>query len=209
MKISSSRPPLLPPRVTSASLFVVGATVGPIVDSLHNQCLLAYDMAPIELTNPLTEFGPPLLASSWAVTPLLGIAYIILGYILPRVIEYLIDNPGATKDASENDSDDDDDDDDDATNYSRRVDTSELKNKAILAVTSTAFIIKLSEYLQTHNALVLGGSDFILDAQTKFGIMAASDAIQWVLPTRSYSGGIGGCNDNGNWGTSIRVTICR
>ena len=180
MKISSSRPPLLPPRATSASLFVVGATVGPIVDSLHNQCLLAYDIAPIELPNPFAASGPPLLASSWTVPPLLGIAYVILGYILPRVIELLIDNRGAANDASENDADDDD-----ATNYCRRIDTSELKNKAIFAVTSNAFIIKLSEYLQTHNTLALGGSDFVLNAQTKLGIMVASDAIQWAILDRT------------------------
>lgn len=146
MKILSSRPPLLPPKVAAAKLFLVGATVGPIVDSLHNQCLLEYDIAPITIQNPLTSSSTPLFCSSWAVPPLLGIAYIVLGYILPRVIELLTNTSG----------------DDNI----RNINKDELKTKAILAVTSTAAIIKLSDFLQTHDAIGLGDNQIILDAKT-------------------------------------------
>ena len=131
----SSKPPLLPPKATAVKLFLFGSTIGPLVDSLHNQCLLEYDIAPITIQNPISSSASPLLCSSWAVPPLLGIAYLILGYILPRVIE-LVSNVKV----SEND---------DPTTYDK-TDNIELKNKAILAVTSTAGIIKLSEFLQTH-----------------------------------------------------------
>jgi len=63
------------------------------------------------------------------------------------------------------------DDDDDLVTYYERTDNIELKNKAILAVTSTAGIIKLSEFLQTHE---------FFDAKTNLEIMAASDLIQWI-----------------------------
>ena len=160
MKISS-RPPLLPPKVATAKLFLVGSTVGPIVDSLHNQCLLEYDIAPITIQNPLTLSSTPLFCSSWAVPPLLGTAYIVLGYILPRVIEVLTNTSG----------------DDNI----RNINKDELKRKAILAVTSTAVIIKLSELLQTHATIGLGDHQIILDAKTSLEIMAVSDAIQWVV----------------------------
>jgi len=61
-------------------------------------------------------------------------------------------------------------DNDDATIY-RRTANKELRNKAILAVTSTAGIIKLSKILQTHE---------FFDAETNLEIMAASDLLQWI-----------------------------
>ena len=155
----SSKPPLLPPKATAAKLFLFGSTVGPLVDSLHNQCLLEYDMAPITIQNPISSSAPPLLCTSWAVPPLLGIAYLILGYILPRVIE-LVSNVKVS------------DSDDNATTYYDSTGNNELKNKAILAVTSTAGIIKLSEFLQTHE---------FFDAKTNLEIMAASDLLQWIV----------------------------
>jgi len=172
MKILSSRPPLIPPRATSAKLFLVGSTVGPLVDSLHNQCLLAYDTLPITLANPVTSTAPPLFCSSWAVPPLLGIAYVVLGYILPRVIELLTGDQG----------DYNVDDNAVPVDANQRIDTTrELRNRAILAVTSTAFIIKLSELLQTHDAIALGDHRFMLDATTNLGIMVAVDAVQWAI----------------------------
>ena len=131
----------------AAKLFFVGSTVGPLVDSLHNQCLLVYDIIPITLQ--------PIFCSSWAVPPLLGLAYLILGYILPRVIELLL----LIDDDSKIYNNDVDTDDDTKTQHviaheqrKRTTNTEELRNKAILAVTSTALIIKLSEFLQTHDA---------------------------------------------------------
>mmetsp|Transcript_45210 Transcript_45210/g.94842 ORF Transcript_45210/g.94842 Transcript_45210/m.94842 type:complete len:267 (-) Transcript_45210:147-947(-) len=167
MKIISSRPPLLPPRTTSANLFLIGSTIGPIVDSLHNQCLLAYDIAPISLPNPVASSAPPLFCSSWAVPPLLGIAYVILGYILPRVIEILSNTQIYSNDGG-------------STNDSQ-TQNRELKNKAILAVTSTAAIIKLSDFLQTHDSI----GPLMLDAKTNLGIMVAADAIQWIALDRT------------------------
>lgn len=146
----------LPPKATAAKLFLFGSTIGPLVDSLHNQCLLEYDLAPIAIQNPISSSAPPLLCTSWAVPPLLGVAYLILGYILPRVIE-LVSNVHVSSD-------------DGAATYDR-TDNIELKNKAILAVTSTAGIIKLSEFLQTQE---------FFDAKTNLEIMAASDLLQWI-----------------------------
>ena len=174
MKISS-RPPLLPPKATSAKLFLVGSTIGPIVDSLHNQCLLEYDIAPIVMPNPLALSATPLFCSSWAVPPLLGIAYLVLGYILPRLIELLI---GTTAGDSENDAT--------ANDGDKLMTKDELKNRAILAVTSTALIIKLSDYLQTHDAISFGGNSLItLDATTSLGIMTISDIVQWMTLDRT------------------------
>ncbi|KAL7530167.1 hypothetical protein ACHAWF_003271 [Thalassiosira exigua] len=166
---TSTRPPLLPPKATSTKLFLVGSTVGPLVDSLHNQCLLAYDYLPITLTNQLatSTSSASLFCSSWAVPPLLGVAYIVLGYILPRDIESLFPSQGTAKDGTTN-----------------GICIEDLRNKAFLAVTTTALIIKLSEFLETHEAIGLG-SLFVLDAQTNLGIMAAADAIQWALLDRT------------------------
>jgi len=55
-------------------LAATGAFVGPCVDGLHNQKLLTYDVFPLVL-------GP--LHTSAIVPPLLAVAYVILGFILP------------------------------------------------------------------------------------------------------------------------------
>ena len=180
MKLSS-RPPLLPPKAVAAKLFFVGSTVGPLVDSLHNQCLLVYDIIPITLQPSLAS---PIFCSSWAVPPLLGLAYLILGYILPRVIELLL-----LIDDSKIYNNDVDTDDDTKTQHvisaheqrKRTTNTEELRNKAILAVTSTALIIKLSEFLQTHDCITLMMDQrIILDSKTSLVIMILSDILQWI-----------------------------
>lgn len=43
---------IIPPIQTSLKLFFTGATVGPLVDSVHNQSLLRYDRAPIQIPMP-------------------------------------------------------------------------------------------------------------------------------------------------------------
>mmetsp|Transcript_10269 Transcript_10269/g.22840 ORF Transcript_10269/g.22840 Transcript_10269/m.22840 type:complete len:208 (-) Transcript_10269:371-994(-) len=198
MKISS-RPPLLPPKVTSAKLFVVGSTVGPLVDSLHNQCLLTYDFSPIIVPNPVASSGsdilssvPPLFCSSWAVPPLLGVAYIVLGYILPRLIQLLTDTQETSKGYDTHDERIDD-------RELKRIKTVDQRSIAIFAVASTALIIKLSAFLQTHEAIVFGNHQIILDAKTNLGIMIASDLIQW---------GSSGRQPHSFWGAFIRVAIC-
>jgi hypothetical protein len=176
---------------TAGKLFLTGFTIGPIVDSLHNQCLLRYDILPISMEWPrhdqierlfpdsvlldtvITHQYPYLLCSSWTVPPLLGIAYVVLGGILPRVFETLfelVSSPGSGVDISQS---------------SKDVDVSKLdnnwsvidilRNKALLAVTSTALIIKLSEYLETHPTTILG------DQSTGVLVLLMAALIQWAL----------------------------
>lgn len=113
-------PPLTPPSswwpstLAAQKLFVAGAWIGPLVDGLHNQCLLQYNVAPIIVDYPWLSttsatvtttailsssstsssplyYEPHLFASSWIIPPLLGCAYIVLGAILPRILQMLID----------------------------------------------------------------------------------------------------------------------
>jgi hypothetical protein len=160
-----SRSPLLPPKATAANLFLVGSTVGPVVDSLHNQCLLAYDIAPITL-GVSSVSSSPVFCSSWVVPPLLGIAYIVLGFILPRIIELVIRPKSLSID-------------------NQRMHKRDLERRAILAVTSTALIIKLSQFLQTHDVIALGDYTFLLDTKICISIMVAADALQWILLDRT------------------------
>ena len=64
------------PKASLARLAAFGGTCGPLVDSIHNQALLRYDLAPLEL------FGGA-VQSSWLVIPLLAVAYTLLGGVLP------------------------------------------------------------------------------------------------------------------------------
>ncbi|KAL7466556.1 hypothetical protein ACHAXS_006852 [Conticribra weissflogii] len=173
MRIPSK--PFLPPFRTAAGLFITGSTIGPMVDSLHNQCLLQYDIAPISIGPPnweaaqsLASSARPIFCSSWAVPPLLGIAYVILGYILPRIFEIFGDKFVSNRVGYDDE------------NMPGAEDSNGRRNFAILAVTSTALIIKLSEYLETHNNLVLNSSVLTLDTSTKLAIMTAADVLQWI-----------------------------
>jgi hypothetical protein len=88
----------VPSRPVTGRLFATGATLGPMIDGLHNQCLLQYDAWPIAIDLPPAAattmqhsyFEPHFLASSWAVPPLLGLAYVVLGGVLPRLFHKLI-----------------------------------------------------------------------------------------------------------------------
>ena len=87
----SPPPPPPPPPLSLASagkLMWTGATVGTIVDSLHNQVLLEYHVAPIAIPSPLfhSSSSSIIFASSWTVPPLLAVAYLVLGAILPRLV---------------------------------------------------------------------------------------------------------------------------
>lgn len=108
-------PSLLTPRVLGR-LAVVGAGVGPAVDALHNQALLTYDVAPLVIGT---------FKSSWLVPPLLAVAYVVLGAVLPAALVSFFGEPARQPLAS-------------AISPSRR---------AVLAVTSTAIIIKASDVL--------------------------------------------------------------
>ena len=174
-------PPLLPPKTTAINLFLAGSTLGPIVDSLHNQCLLTYTFAPITLdlpgsVNESTSTTSHLFASSWAVPPLLGFAYLVLGYVLPRIIESVVGS-FKSKDFV------DEDNISITMKPTFHAETIEkLKTRAILAVSSTAAIIKLSEFLEVHSntAYELNNNVFILDAKTNLMIMMLADALQWI-----------------------------
>lgn len=169
---SSSTLSWLPSNEALAKLFVAGATVGPVVDSLHNQCLLEYHKAPISI--PYPPFYPIsltigddsfLFCSSWTVPPLLGIAYVVLGGIFPRIAQKWLSrvaapqrqpkSDGRSKDSTVNTetveagatpaSKSSDHNSDNGTSSA-----SALQTRALLAVASTALIVKLSALLETH-----------------------------------------------------------
>ncbi|VEU41068.1 unnamed protein product [Pseudo-nitzschia multistriata] len=185
---------------TAAKLFATGATVGPIVDSLHNQCLLRYQVLPICLEWPpaflqkqtemvgfaaiasdasgaISDQYPFFFCSSWTVPPLLGFAYVVLGGVLPRIAETFAEllsnqNPNQRPPLLE-------------TTAKASIPYSssrELRTRAILAVTSTALIIKLSEVLETHpgifdNLNVAHGHP----EAASLCVMIAAAVLQWVL----------------------------
>jgi hypothetical protein len=103
---------------------------------------------------------------------LLAFAYIVLGYILPRIIEFL---PIPKEDRL---------DEDDFNENNEGRNTQQLRNKALLAVSSTAAIIKLSEVLQTHASIQLGAIVLNMDAGMKLQLMALADSCQWVILDR-------------------------
>lgn len=156
----------VPERQTIGKLFLTGATLGPAVDSLHNQCLLEYDRAPIDLFLVASQANPGeqhyLFSSSLFIPPLLGIAYVILGGILPRIFQYLVPSSSFAE-----------------------VDPKQiLRNKAILAVLSTAFIIRLSEFLQTQQP-ISGEDGSIFFSNFNFIIMNVAALLQWALLDRT------------------------
>ena len=166
----------LPRFTTSAKLFVTGATVGPLVDSIHNQSLLQYDLFPLTISAPasvtandaaaVTAEAHPLLCSSWLIPPLLGFAYVILGGVLPRIMQVLAVQP-LSGFFSETKSD-------------RTPSQSKLRTRAYVAVITTALIIKLSDLLVTHQLIVPGG-DGPPDPQLSIAIMLGISLSQWLL----------------------------
>ena len=195
---------IFPTRTTSIKLFTTGATLGPIVDSLHNQCLLQYDIAPISLQWPefmsqnIMEFSNPnalsssilssgetnyFFCSSWLIPPLLGFAYIVLGGILPRVIEIIVSNilPDSfviqTQLGNKNEN-------------SKKISSVNFQNsnffkkRAIQAVLSTAFIIRLSELLQTNSIEFSGITSSIpIDSHGSINLtfMILAALMQWII----------------------------
>jgi len=77
MKITTN---IFPKPLVGLKLGLTGATVGPLVDSLHNQCLLEYKKAMVDIpgfasTSELMQMDDPsyILRTSWYIPPLLGI----------------------------------------------------------------------------------------------------------------------------------------
>lgn len=195
---------------TTAKLFATGFTVGPIVDSLHNQCLLRYGVLPINLEwpvpflreneNALVDIAiggsggnavdnyPYFFCSSWTVPPLLGFAYVVLGLIFPRIVEATLESLSNQKLQEQAST---------TTTTSLVVDESslsppsfspssspQLRTRALLAVTTTAMIIKLSEFLETHPGLFDGFEVFHKHPESAFVslmVMISAALIQWAV----------------------------
>lgn len=117
-----------------AGLAAFGATCGPLVDAVHNQALLEYDVLPITIAifNAKT---------SLLIPPLLGLTYALLGSVLPVVSEALVGRGRTAQPV-----------------------TLSLASTAAFAVASTISIIKLSELLFTAPWLPAGGSAILLFA---------------------------------------------
>lgn len=162
MKVISN---LFPNQLSTLKLISTGATVGPIVDSLHNQCLLEYGKAQIDIPSFLaqTDESSYLLRTSWYIPPLLGIAYLVLGGILPRILNNFLENVSPIQQIS-------------SKNQSS---TTTLRDKAIYAVSSTALIIKLSEILET--------STVFTSSEINLYIMVTAAVAQWAVLDRSLS----------------------
>jgi len=167
---------VLPSPSTAVKLFATGLTVGPVVDSLHNQCLLEYDILPISLRWPEAlaadqtyEF---FFCSSWTVPPLLGVAYVVLGGILPRLFQAGITVVGGESESSSR------------LLEPAKIDTvstsSQLRTKAAVAVLTTALIIKLSEFLET-NSHALDGFPMHNVSEANLIVMFAAALSQWAL----------------------------
>jgi len=172
MKTQHSSPGWLPSRAAAGKLFVTGATLGPVVDSLHNQCLLQYQVAPIAISSSGSD--SILFASSWLVPPLLGVAYVVLGQVLPRVFQKAIDVVSPVFEEKEE-------------RETQQQSTVRLGIKAAAAVATTAAIIKLSEYLVLHPGGQVGGvlentaafeSATVMEQQLLILITAA--VVQWA-----------------------------
>jgi hypothetical protein len=167
-----------PSAPVAAKLFVTGATVGPLVDSLHNQCLLEYHIAPVTVDWPsaLSTLDGSLLASSWTVPPLLGIAYLVLGGVLPRLIQLLIDATSTAQSTGEKNVAPVDISESATTSGS----TSALRTRAVVAVTTTALIIKLSEYLETHPTVTDGLPIGSSPAEQHIAVLLVAALVQWA-----------------------------
>lgn len=175
MKTQHASPGWLPSRAAAGKLFATGATLGPIVDSLHNQCLLRYEVAPIAISSSGGSGDDSILfASSWLVPPLLGFAYVVLGQVLPRVFQKAIDVVSPVFEEKQE-------------RETQQQSTVQLGVKAAAAVATTAAIIKLSEYLVLHPGGQVGGvlentaafeSATVMEQQLLILITAA--VVQWA-----------------------------
>ena len=115
-----------------AGLAAFGATAGPLVDAVHNQVLLEYDVLPITI-------GLVNAKTSLLIPPLLAITYALLGAVLPRAATALVGRERA---------------------FEPPAASLPPGRKALLAVASTIGIIKLSEIL--FASVPAGGSVAIL-----------------------------------------------
>lgn len=159
---------ILPRQPVAARLFLTGATLGPLIDSLHNQLLLKYNIANIEL-----DFSDQVsFHSSWVVLPLLGVAYIILGWILPQGIQRVIDTISST---------------DSATKTAKTT----LTLRALLAVLTTAAIVRFSGYLiddSSINMINTAAFDNTSSAEQNLLFLLTLAITQWSFLDSTMSG---------------------
>jgi hypothetical protein len=138
------------------------------------------------MTDTVTHQYPYLLCSSWTVPPLLGIAYVVLGGVLPRVFETILGSPPGSVISQT------------SSSVGREVDNKRsnvgiLRNKAFLAVTTTALIIKLSEYIETYASSIWGDQSMgvlslLMVALTQWALLDGS-IIALVTATVTSIGG--------------------
>ena len=150
---------------TWKKLFLSGATIGPVVDSLHNQCLLVYDRVPINISWPFTS-SSYIFCSSLFIPFLLGLSYVVLGNIIPQLFSILLPQTdeftsGVLKKAERAE--------DNEENKRLSCAVEHLQLKAFLAVSSTGFIIKLSAFLELHS----------LGAPINLLLMSIMGLLQW------------------------------
>ena len=177
-----------PPASTATKLMMTGATVGTAVDSLHNQVLLEYHVAVVHVPSPFatnTDVQHWLLASSWTVPPLLAVAYLVLGAILPRVVQKLLSSVGNVVENNNT-----------RTNKEKKHRASVVKDieqgtaaapppltllrgRALWAVSTTAMIVKLSDVLERHPEFSLSGIN--LDIQHLVILFTAAVVQWWTL----------------------------
>lgn len=147
---------------TSSKLFVSGATFGTAVtDCILTPQIAEYDFAPISIPAPAasesavgmaaslsgasisslssTAATSYLFNSSWLVPPLLGMAYVILGSVLPRIITAALEALGGDKETFRTES------------------TPSPKTRKALALSSlviTSLLVKLCEFCVTNRDVV-------------------------------------------------------
>lgn len=153
--------------------------MGPLVDSFHNQCLLRYNSLPISLPNPLAAddiSNAYWFSSSWTVPPLLGVAYVVLGGILPRVMKGGLEKIGIS------------DLDRSSSSFPLPV-AAPLQQKAWTAVVTTALIIKLSELLETQPSISSGLETMLGQgpAETHIFVLLVAVLAQWALLDATWS----------------------
>jgi hypothetical protein len=117
-----------------AKLATAGAVVGTACDALHNQAILSYDLLPVRI-----DLGVGVACTSLIVPPLLALAYVVIGDLFPRLARRVVcGGQPALRDLSS-------------------------RQRALLAVLSTACIIRASEALATTAAPddALGSTSFL------------------------------------------------
>ncbi|GKY97054.1 hypothetical protein MPSEU_000664000 [Mayamaea pseudoterrestris] len=141
----------------AAKLFTTGSIVGTLVDSLHNQCLLEYHFCPLIIDNHFSESTgrDHLLASSWVVPPLLGVAYVVLGSVLPRFVEFGLERIEMTRQMNHivaaTMSDSKKQMKKTLLPVSSESSSKSVGIRAAYAVVTTAMLIKLSSYLEVSS----------------------------------------------------------